>query len=135
METKIPRGLLISALLVILIWGLWAARPFLIPVSVSGLLAFMMTPLIRLMRRVHIPEWAAIVLSVLVLLLPLVTLAFLGVRQARLLFADFPHILAVLNDTFASFASSTIGKRFHLTEYLSGSSLSEWLTSSTAYFD
>ena len=103
------------SLLVITLWGLATARPFLVPVALAALLAFLMTPFVDLMnRKLRLPEGLSLVLSVLILLFPVAGLGYLLVRQGQSLVQDFPAIIATLNGSFLKFTQTGLGHSLHL---------------------
>src|SRR5262245_42164661 len=96
-----PRGLLVAALLVVILWGLGAARPFWTPVWPSALHASLMNSLVRALARRKVPQWIAVTLSALLRILPLaVVLSFLIV-EIQSLIQDFPAIHHALNQALA----------------------------------
>src|SRR4051812_40829446 len=111
---KLPLGLTVTCLLVIALWGIYEAQPFLIPVSIAALLAFTMAPCVRALRRLHCPEWLSIALSAIILVLPFLSLIYLLVWQAQALFRDFPTIMKAVNQELSYLVSSSLGKRLHL---------------------
>jgi putative permease len=124
----VPRGLHVLALLTIVLWGITTAKPFLAPVCISGLLAFMMAPLVRYLTRHRVPDWVAIVLSAIILILPFIFTAVFLAKQAQSLLQDFPSIMSWLNARITEFADSSLGKRLELGENLSTSALTQKLS-------
>jgi predicted PurR-regulated permease PerM len=105
---------MVSCLLVVLFWGISEARPFLIPISISALLAFTMAPFVRAMKKLHLPEWFAIVSSSIMLIFPFLAFAYVLVWQGQALIRDFPAIMDGLNKTVAAMVQSDFGRSFHL---------------------
>ena len=126
----VPKGLALTAYGVVTIWGLASAGPLLIPLCVAGLLAFLMTPLVRWMRRHRIPEWAAICSSALLLVLPILAITFLVIQQGRALVRDFPKIVSAVNQTLIHLSQTGAGRSLNLTAYLNLPDLIGRLTSS-----
>src|ERR1700722_14678376 len=85
-----PRGLLISALLVIVLWGIAAAQSFLIPVCLAALLAFLMNPLVRGLKKRRVPLWVSVTISYFLLVLPLLAFLSFTVVEMQALVKDFP---------------------------------------------
>lgn len=105
MEFKKPQGLQNLAYLIVVFWGVGTASPFLIPISLAGLLAFMMAPLVRLLKKLHIPEGISIFFSALILILPFIGIGYAIVQQGQSLLLDFPSIVRSLSDYFAHLSS------------------------------
>jgi len=122
-----PIGLLVIALLVVVLWGIAAAKQFLVPVCLSALLAFLMNPLVRLLRRRHCPEWLAVILSSVLLILPFLALVYFVIMEIQSLVADYPKINAAFARELAHFSNSPVAQRYHL--FVSVPSLIEKLTS------
>lgn len=122
------RALLFAAWVVI-VWGLAQAKPFLIPLLLAALLAFLMSPLVAALRRRKFPEWAAVAIGAALLFLPALALtALLGGEVASLLH-EYPQHLASMKAKWAEFASSSIVERLNLSEFLDTESLTERLGS------
>src|SRR5579872_650137 len=62
--------------LVVLLWGLGAARELIVPVLIAALLAFMVAPLSSWLTRWKVPPGIAVAIAGLVLLLPFIALGF-----------------------------------------------------------
>jgi putative permease len=125
---RFPRELSVMALLVVVVWGLWAGQAFFIPISLAALVACLTTPLVRWMSKYKIPEWLSIVLSGLLLVLPFAFAGFMLIRQAQSLLQDYPTIVAQFQKWFVSFSDSEIAKSLHLSEKLTMPALTEHLT-------
>jgi predicted PurR-regulated permease PerM len=110
----LPRGLTTVSLLVVTLWGVSQAQDFLIPISISAILAFMMMPLVRVMRRYRFPEWSAIAASTLLLILPFLSFVSLLVWQGQAFIRDFPHIMVGINQVLLRFVNSEWGQRLHI---------------------
>jgi predicted PurR-regulated permease PerM len=117
------RALLWFAALVVSVWGLIEAKEFLIPVFLAALLAMLMAPGVRLLRRLNLPEWAALTLSSLLLFLPLFGLASLLAIEGESLIKNWPSIYSSAHTYFNNFARGPWLQRLHLTEYADFSTL------------
>ena len=73
---------LLTATLVIA--GLWAAQAVLVPLALGIILAFMLTPLVRVFDRLHLPRFAAVALTLLMMLGAVGAIGYIIVDQ----FAD-----------------------------------------------
>jgi predicted PurR-regulated permease PerM len=101
-----------AAYAVVVIWGIAKAGPLLVPLSVSALLAFLVAPLARALRRARLPEWAAVVLSALAL--PVAGLAVGIFFQTQSLVRDLPKLIAALDRELPRLAVTGFGQRLHL---------------------
>jgi len=110
----LPRGLTILSLLVVTFWGISEAQTFLIPICIAALLAFLMAPLVRVMRSSGFPEWSAITVSSILLVLPFLTLFSVLVWQGQALARDFPSIMAALNRWISAFVHSSALRKLHV---------------------
>lgn len=123
-----PQGLATSAYLIVIIWGVIAARPFLVPVFISALLAFSMAPGVRFLRRQKLPELVVLIISSIVLILPFPTLGYGLAKQIQSLARDLPAMMDALSlwlqGTLTHLSNTELGKRLgepgDLLERLSG---------------
>lgn len=113
-----PVGLLTAASLTIIIWGLWAAREILIPLSLAALLAFLMAPIVRWLRSYRLPEWLAITIATIMLLLPLLAVGIVLVEQIQSLLQNLSSVLKGLEGFLADLAENPIAKRLSLSSSL-----------------
>ena len=127
-----PRSLMAAAFLVVIFWGISEARNFLIPVSLAALLAFMMAPVVRMMHRYHFPEWSAIAVSSIFLVLPFMSLISILIWQGQALANDFPEIAGTVNRILLSLVQSEWWNRFHLPVKINVSALLSRLEGSIA---
>jgi predicted PurR-regulated permease PerM len=130
METRVrlPKVYFIAAL-VVLFWGLTEAKSFLIPISLAVLLAFMMAPVVRLLHRGRVPEWLAVVLSALLLVLPIVGVLYAVVNEGEALVRDWPRLSEAAQKSFVQLQNSSIVGRLHLHDSLEKMNSPENLTS------
>lgn len=125
-----PRGLAIAAMLVVLLYGLAQAGPFIVPLSIAMFFAFLLTPLVRVLRRLHVPEAISIAIGALLIILPISALGYLIVAQAQAFSHDFPRIIHSVNALIAKISSSSIGRRLNVASYLDARMLTDRLASS-----
>jgi predicted PurR-regulated permease PerM len=104
------------ALLVVFVWGIATARPFLVPLCISALLAFLITPLVNQLIRWRLPEWLAVAVGSLAMLAPVVGVAYLLVLQGQNLVEDFPSIMKSVQEGAANFSQSGIGRKLGLNQ-------------------
>lgn len=127
-NTPFPKELFTLALVVILLWGAWVAQAFLIPVSLAALLAFLMAPVVRIIVRFKAPEWLAITLTAVLLLLPVILVTVMVAKQLQALVQDFPAIMASAQKSADSLAQTSWGQKLHLSQQLSMTSITERVT-------
>lgn len=121
---------MVSALLVVVVWGLAQASPLLVPLSISALLAFLLAPLVRAMRRARVPELLAITISAILLLLPFSALGYLLVKQGTALSRDFPRIVTSLDAFLGNFSSTWLGQKLQLESDINVSRITDRLAAS-----
>src|SRR5262245_34818703 len=92
----VPRGVLLTALLVVILWGIAAGRPFLVPVLLSALLAFLMNPLVRVLERRRVPDWISVTVSAVLLMLPIAVAISFAALEIQALVDDLPAITRAL---------------------------------------
>lgn len=114
--------------MIVVLWGMWVAQAFFIPISLAALLAFLMAPVMRFLRRHKVPEWMAILLSVILLLLPVAFVLVMVAKQGQSLMQDYPAIAASAHRELLRLAHTSLGQRLHLAQQLSMSTLTERLS-------
>ncbi len=122
-NTKMPRALIITCLLIVLFWGIDRAQAFFIPIIISALLSLMMAPLVRRMHLHRFPEWSAIALSSTLLLLPFFFFGYILFWQIQSLINDFPSIMSALDRMATQLINSPFGQRLHLSRDIDISAL------------
>ena len=118
--------LFLAAAFILVIWGVHEARSFLMPICVAALVTFLMTPAMRLFKRLKLPEPICMLVSALLLLAPLVGAIYLMISQIQSLFQDWPQLRASLQIAMVAFRSTTIA---HPSKRLGA--LRYWLVKST----
>lgn len=113
-KNQFPTDLAMLAMLVVVVWGLWAGQSFFIPLSLSALLAFLASPLLRFLEGRKVPEWLALVVATLAFLLPVAWVFYMLVRQIQALISDYPAIVTTLQKWAADLANTPWGQRLHL---------------------
>jgi predicted PurR-regulated permease PerM len=84
-ETPGLRGLLTVAIAVVVVAGLYLGRTVLIPITLAVLLSFLLTPLVNLLRRVHLGRVPSALLAVLLALAVILALGgLIGTQVAEL---------------------------------------------------
>jgi predicted PurR-regulated permease PerM len=84
-------ALLMLAVFVVVVTGLYFAREVMVPITLAVLLSFVLAPLVNLLRLIHLPRVAAVLLSVVLALGVIVALAGLIGMQLASLARDFPR--------------------------------------------
>jgi predicted PurR-regulated permease PerM len=125
----------IFAAFIIALWGLVAAKSFLIPIFAATLLALLMMPLVRFLRSRKLPEWVAVMTAALVLVLPLLLVASLVVRESASLIQDWPKLEGEARTSFASlllYLKSPWLAKLHLDSSLDISSVAQRIGNSAS---
>jgi predicted PurR-regulated permease PerM len=121
-ETDAPRSrksaLYQSAACVVILWGLYEGQSFLIPICLAALLCFLMTPLMRVMSRLRLPEFLRITITTILLVAPLVGVIYLAVAQIQSLIQNWPQLSASLQKALTDFRDTSLAHRLHLTQVL-----------------
>ena len=103
-----------AALLGIVLWELTVARPFMVPVCLSALLAFLMNPLVRFLCRHRVPQGISVTLSACLLVLPLLFVVSFLAYEIRALINELPSIITGFNQKLTQLSGSSLFLRFHL---------------------
>lgn len=107
-----------SAAWVLVLWGLYEGQSFLIPICLAALLCFLMTPLMRVMSRLRLPEFLRITITTILLVAPLVGVIYLAVAQIQSLVQNWPELSVSLQKALANFRDTSLAHRLHLTQVL-----------------
>jgi predicted PurR-regulated permease PerM len=110
--------LYVAAAFTICVWGLYEAQSFLLPICLAALVTFLMTPAMRLLKRLKLPEPLCLIFSALLLLLPLTAILYLVITQIQGLVQDWPHLSASFGKTLANIRGSSIAHRLHISTIL-----------------
>jgi predicted PurR-regulated permease PerM len=103
-RTATLQGLLIGA---IVIAGLYVAREVLLPLALSILLGFVLTPPLLLLRRIKVPRVLAVGIVVAIAFGFIFALGWLMSREATKLAADLPKYSATLSEKITTLRSTT----------------------------
>lgn len=122
---RTPRELVLMALFVVVLWGVWAGQAFFIPISLSALLAFLGSPLVRWLGRRRVPEGISIGIAALALIVPLAVVGYVLMRQVQSLLGDLPSIMASLQRWIVDLSATSLGQKLHLDERLTFEALTE----------
>jgi predicted PurR-regulated permease PerM len=110
---RVPRFLIIAALLTVSIWGLIAAKPVLLPICLAVLVAFLMAEVTDLLLRLKFPNWLALAVTFVVFVGPVFYFSYEFIIQSRHLLHDIPKLI--------EFANSELEKHFGVTTLISPS--------------
>ncbi len=126
---KRSSGFTIVVYSIIFLWGMAAGREFLVPIAISALLAFLILPVTRYLTKHKFPEWAAISISTVVLVLPFISAAIVLVHEGQSLVQQLPSILKSADQWVSNLPQNELVHRLHLENSVRMSALSQKLTS------
>ncbi|WP_199272478.1 AI-2E family transporter [Paraburkholderia acidisoli] len=95
---------------VIVVSGLYFGRAVLIPITLSVLLSFLLAPLVTTLRRIHVPQFLAICVAVLVTVLALAGVGALIAAQIYQLSADLPQYQQEIEQKVQTVQEKTVGR-------------------------
>jgi len=110
---------------IVVFWGMIQAKSFIIPIILAALLGFLMMPVVTLLKKRKLPEWAALSIASILLFLPVLALGGLLVNETAVLIHNYPTLLNSLKLNWAKLEASSWVKQFHLVDYLDLSYLQE----------
>jgi predicted PurR-regulated permease PerM len=84
-------SLLMLAIIVVVVVALYLARDVMIPVTLAGLLSFLLAPLTSVLRRMRVPRTASVLLAVFLALAVILGVGAVIALQFSSLSADFPQ--------------------------------------------
>lgn len=122
-----PSFLLQAAALVVVVWGLANARSFFVPLMLAALLAFAISPAVRLLRRWGVGEGIALALAALVVVAPMVGVIALTISEVQTLVSDWPRLSQNLLTAVAHLRDEPWVQRLHLDAYLDPTRLKDVL--------
>ncbi|HEX3983267.1 MAG TPA: AI-2E family transporter [Acidisoma sp.] len=99
-EAPRPHGLLILLVSVVVVAALYFAKTVLIPITLAVLLSFVLGPVVALLRRLHLPKVAAVLLAVLLALLVILLLGGVIGMQIADLAGSLPRYQATFMHKF-----------------------------------
>jgi predicted PurR-regulated permease PerM len=83
--------------LVIIVAIVFLAREVLLPVTLAGILSFMLAPLVRMLQHLHLPRGLAVVSVVLLAFAAIFALGTVMAREVTLLAGDLPRYQATIS--------------------------------------
>ena len=100
-------------ILVIIVASLFLAREVLLPVTLAGILSFMLAPLVRVLQNLRLPRGLAVITVVLLAFAAIFALGALMAREVTQLAGDLPRYHATISAKIKRFSgiteSTTIG--------------------------
>jgi predicted PurR-regulated permease PerM len=125
---KMFQNAVVWASWVIILWGFSQAKPFLVPILLAVLLAFLMNPLIQFLEKKKIPEWLSIAISAFVLFFPVIILMVFLLREGSILIKDYPHIVGSIRRLLESVANTPMIQGLNVSQYLDLNSITAALS-------
>ncbi len=102
--------LLMLAVFVVVVSGLYFAREVMVPITLAVLLSFVLAPLVSRLRRIYVPRVPAVLLSVVLALGVIVALAGLIGMQVASLASDLPRYQYTMEHKAAVLQRLTLGR-------------------------
>ena len=95
---------------VIVVTALYVGRDIILPIVLAVILAFVLTPIVNLLRRIRVGRAPAVVITVVSALALMTTLAFVVASQVSQLAADLPRYEVTMQQKAASFQEGVLGR-------------------------
>jgi predicted PurR-regulated permease PerM len=102
--------LLMLAVFVVVVTGLYFAREVMVPITLAVLLSFLLAPLVNVLRRIHVPRVPAALLSVALSVGVIVALAGMIGMQIADLASDLPRYQYTIERKAAVLQRVTVGQ-------------------------
>ena len=112
--------LLMLAVFVVVVTGLYFAREVMLPITLAVLLSFLLAPLVGLLRRVRLPRVPAVLLSVVVALGVVLALGGLIGTQVADLVSDLPQYQQTVETKLQTLQTLTVGRLTDVIDSLGG---------------
>jgi predicted PurR-regulated permease PerM len=103
-------SLLTLTVIVVAVAALYCAREVLIPVTLAGLLSFLLAPLVGLLRRVYVPRVPAVLLAIVTALTLILALGVVIEQQIADLAPDLPQYRATIDTKVQTLRRTTLGR-------------------------
>jgi predicted PurR-regulated permease PerM len=101
------------------VWAVIQARDFLIPIYVAALMSLLMMPVVRLLKRLKMPEALCVGAASLLMILPLLGVASIVIREIRSLSSNWPILRNTLEDKLDHVMATPWIANLHLTDQFS----------------
>jgi len=103
-------SLLTLTVSVVAVAALYCAREVLIPVTLAGILSFLLAPLVSLLRRLHMPRVPAVLLAIVTALALILSLGVVIEQQIADLAPDLPQYEATIDAKVQMLRRTTLGR-------------------------
>ena len=117
-NTPGPSDLLVLAVFVVVVTGLYFAREVMVPITLAVLLSFVLAPLVDLLRRAYLPRVLAVLVSVVLAVGVILALAGLIGLQVASLAGNLPQYASTFQRKAATVQSVTVGRLSELADRL-----------------
>jgi predicted PurR-regulated permease PerM len=102
--------LMMLAVFVVVVTGLYFAREVMVPITLAVLLSFVLAPVVAGLRRIHLPRVPAVLLSVVLSLGVILALGGLIGMQMASLASDLPRYQDTVEAKIGALQSMTLGR-------------------------
>ena len=109
---KAGQSLVVAGSVIIAIGALYVGAGIFVPLVLAVLLTFALAPMVRVLRRLHLPHIAAVLLSVAGAALLIGLIAFLIVTQLARLAGDIPQYQQIVGDKVRMLQQTFAGGEF-----------------------
>jgi predicted PurR-regulated permease PerM len=106
------------AIAVVVVTALYVGRDIILPVVLAVMLAFVLTPIVNLLRRLRIRRAPAVVVTVTMTLAFIAALGVVVTSQIGQLASDLPRYEATIESKVASVQQGVLGRMSHVAETL-----------------
>jgi predicted PurR-regulated permease PerM len=113
-------SLLTLTVSVVVIAALYLAREVLIPVTLAGLLSFVLAPLASLLRRIHVPRVPSVLLAIITALALILSLGMVIEQQIADLAVGLPQYETTIEAKVETLRRTTLGRLEELMTQLGG---------------
>ena len=112
------RGLTGLAVGVVIVFALYFGKDVLLPVTLAVLLSFVLSPLVTVLRRIHIPRAIAVVFSVALAIAIIVGVGTLVATQFVEIAGNLPRYQSTIEEKVGGLRNATLGRISEFTNQL-----------------
>jgi predicted PurR-regulated permease PerM len=112
------RGLTGLAVGVVIVFALYFGKDVLLPVTLAVLLSFVLSPLVTVLRRIHIPRAVAVVFSVALAIAIIVGVGTLVATQFVEIAGDLPRYQSTIEEKVGGLRNASLGRISEFTSQL-----------------
>lgn len=112
------RGLTGLAVGVVIVFALYFGKDVLLPVTLAVLLSFVLSPLVTVLRRIHIPRAVAVVFSVALAIAIIGGVGTLVATQFVEIAGDLPRYQSTIEEKVGGLRNATLGRISEFTSQL-----------------